>query len=328
MRTMLVVLMSVCLISVISFAGEKVDHGPAGYVPLAELGSQAVGDDCTNPIVITLPADMPYVDTNTTCGRGNSYDATCLGGYDGGEDIIYRLDVTSAVTIGISMTSDTAWRGLSIGTGCPNGDPCLDFVTSYTSGPLSLGPLDLTVGSYYIMADTYPSPDCIPNFTLTIGTPPEPPVNDTCDGAIDLQTQSLQSFEVDLCSYNNHYDPMDEFGESCTNYGAEGPEAVYMVALGAGETFDACVAASSGSPYGVDCSLYLITDCGDSAASCVAGDDSGDPECISYTPDVAGTFYLVVDTFSDCGEGLVTVSISQPVAIEESSWGSVKSLYR
>ncbi len=101
-----------------------------------------------------------------------------------------------------------------------------------------------------------------------------------------------------------------------------------MIALGAGETFDACVAASSGSPYGVDCSLYLITDCDDPAASCVAGDDSGDPECISFTPDVAGTFYLMVDTFSDCGEGLVTVTVDNPVAIEESSWGTVKSLYR
>ena len=324
MRTMLIVLISVCLISGISFAGEKVDHGPTVYLPLAEEGGRAIGDDCTNPIVITLPADMPYSDTNTTCGRGNSYEETCLGG----EDIIYRLDVTSDVTIQVRMTSETAWRGLSIGSSCPNGDPCLDYVTSYTAGPLSLGPLDLTVGSYFIMADTYPSPDCIPEFTLTIETPAEAPANDTCDGAIDLQGQSLQTFEVDLCQYSNQYNPMNDAGESCTGYIAEGPDAVYMINLGAGETFDACVEASSGSPYGVDNSLYLITDCGDAAASCVAADDSGDPECISFTPEVAGTFYLVLDTFSDCGEGLVTVTLSQPVPTADHSWGSVKSLYR
>jgi hypothetical protein len=59
-------------------------------VPLYHGSTKATGDDCTDPIVINLPGDMPYSDlSQTTCGRMNDYDATCLGYYDGGEDIIY-----------------------------------------------------------------------------------------------------------------------------------------------------------------------------------------------------------------------------------------------
>ena len=71
------------------------EKDPATIVdlPLEPAGGRAVGDDCTDPIVVSIPADLTYSDIgNYTCGRGNNYDAsTCLGLYDGGEDIIYRL---------------------------------------------------------------------------------------------------------------------------------------------------------------------------------------------------------------------------------------------
>jgi hypothetical protein len=44
-------------------------------VPLTPEGmTRAVGDDCTNPIVIST---LPFYDENTTIGRGNTYDETC-----------------------------------------------------------------------------------------------------------------------------------------------------------------------------------------------------------------------------------------------------------
>ena len=93
-------------------------------LPLAPTGGRDVGDDCTNPIIVSIPADLTYSDIGqTNCGRGNNYDATCLGSYDGGEDIIYRLDVTTATTVNITMNPNgTTWSGMGIlrMSGCRN----------------------------------------------------------------------------------------------------------------------------------------------------------------------------------------------------------------
>ena len=198
----------------------------------------------------------------------------------------------------------------------------------------SLIEVELVPGTYYVMADTWPSPDCINAFTLSIVAyeppPPPPPIldgGDTCDDAVDLQAAGLQAFRVDLCNYTNNYSP-GEYPTSCTGYEAEGPESVYKINLGVGENFNVCIEPSDGGAYSIDLSLYLVTDCLDPVNSCVIGDDSGNPECISYTADVAGTFYLMVDTYSSCGDGMTTVTIDAPIANEESSWGAVKSLYR
>jgi len=71
----------------------------------------------------TLPLDLPYSDANHTCGRVNDYSATCLGSYDGGEDIIYEITVTADICVDISVTPDASWVGLGIGDTCPLGRP-------------------------------------------------------------------------------------------------------------------------------------------------------------------------------------------------------------
>ena len=57
-----------------------------------------------------------------------------------------------------------------------------------------------------------------------------------------------------------------------------------------------------------------------------AGDDSGNPECISFVAPATGWYYLIVDAYSGCGQ--VTVTIDSPVANEDESWGAVKAIYR
>ena len=152
--------------------------------------------------------------------------------------------------------------------------------------------------------------------------PPPAPENDVCSGAIDLQDQSLTTFEVDLCEYTNQASP-GEYGASCTGWSANGPEAFYKIALGVGDNFTVCEAPVS--DY-IDLAIYLFTDCGDPVSSCVAGDDSGNPECFTFTAATAGTYYLAIDSYSGCG--LVTVTIDSPVSDEPMDWGSVKSMYR
>ncbi|MFH1010742.1 MAG: hypothetical protein V1784_05850 [bacterium] len=126
------------------------------------------GMNCAYPIDVTLPPDIwPYADTNTTCGMLNDYTETCLGYYDGGEDIIYRVTVTSAVTVMLSLTSDATWVGMCIDDMCPPDATCLGMCTS-SGGSCTITDVSLNPGTYYIMIDTWPLPDCIPVFELTI----------------------------------------------------------------------------------------------------------------------------------------------------------------
>ncbi len=179
-------------------------------------------------------------------------------------------------------------------------------------------------GTYYVAVNHYSSTGTGTYvLTATAFTPPEPQENDTCDGAIDVVSLDQPYDEFDLCLYSNDYDPGSG---GCTGYQASGPEAVYMVTLDAGQTFFASAAPLEGSF--IDLSVYLVTDCADVAGSCVVGDDSGNPEEISYTSENGGTYYLMIDSYTSCGGGMVGVTFEGVVATENSSLTEIKALFR
>jgi hypothetical protein len=178
-----------------------------------------------------------------------------------------------------------------------------------------------TAGTFFIEVDEYGDNGVIGAYVLTAEECPPPPENENCSAPIDLQLQGLQQFEVDLCQYVNDYTPA---APECTNdYTANGPDALYSIDLYEGQTFSACENPSSGF---IDLSIWLVSDCSDPENTCLVGDDSGNPECVIWTAEYTGTYYLIVDTYSGCG--LVTVSIDAPIPNESRSWGAVKGLYR
>jgi hypothetical protein len=185
MKKFAIILLAVSLVASVALADKLSDlHGPTNYVPLQAEGLiLAIGDDCTDPITIGS-ADLPYSDMgNTTCGRGNNYEETCLLGYDGGEDIIYMLTLDADTEIDILAVTDASWVGLAIFDDCPDVGVCIATSTS-SSGTQSLSGLALTAGTYYIMVDTWPTPDCIPtlDFSISPAAPPQP--GDTCESAV------------------------------------------------------------------------------------------------------------------------------------------------
>jgi hypothetical protein len=127
------------------------------------------GQNCSFPITATFPAALPYTNTNTTCGMVDDYNTTTLlGYYDGGEDIIYELIVTSNVSIDITMDPlGTTWTGIGLFNGCPSLNSGIVANTG-SSGIRTLTNVALTPGTYYLMIDTYPAPTCIPTFNLSI----------------------------------------------------------------------------------------------------------------------------------------------------------------
>ncbi len=129
------------------------------------------GYDCTIPIPVTLPAALPYSDLGqTTCGMIDNYADTDLGSYDGGEDIIYEITVTAGVTVDITLDpGPTTYTGIGLFNDCPDVvGSMLASSTYYSGAPHGMAGLGLNPGTYWIMIDTWPSPDCIPAFDLTI----------------------------------------------------------------------------------------------------------------------------------------------------------------
>ena len=135
------------------------------------------GDDCTDPLKVDIPGDLPYTNNGYTCGRFNNYPKEDLCyfaefgyGYGDGEDAVYEITVSSETTIGITMDPQgTTWTYVEIRTDCPpTGTGCIYYFRNTSSGVYSSDPVTLSPGTYYIQVDTWPSPDCIPSYSLTI----------------------------------------------------------------------------------------------------------------------------------------------------------------
>ncbi|MDY0110337.1 MAG: hypothetical protein RBT60_10410 [Candidatus Krumholzibacteria bacterium] len=153
--------------------------------------------------------------------------------------------------------------------------------------------------------------------------PPPPPTNDLCENAIDLVEQDLETFTVDLCQANNSYNAADS-GASCTGYSSNGNDVVYKIYLTVGQEF---TASQQGSH---DSAIWLATDCADLSGTCVVGADdtvTGGIETITYTADVEGWYYLIIDGYSGCSLTTVTV-VFPPIATENTNWSNVKAMYR
>lgn len=125
------------------------------------------GNICDTPFVVDIPALLPYADPNTTCGRGNEYSNTCMLSYDGAEDAIYQLNVTAQTCVNISVQGGSIWTGVAIDDSCPL-DPTTCLAKATTSGnPDVINGLSLAPGVYFIMIDTWPTPNC-DSYTLSI----------------------------------------------------------------------------------------------------------------------------------------------------------------
>lgn len=164
---------------------DNADTNGDGYVDFGDINPflPLLGTDCGRTwlgegttcgecpaLRIAVPAELPFVDENATCGRGNFHDATCLGSYDSGADILYELVVTSG-PVDIEITLDpkgTPYTGLLLTDVFPPGPECIAISTGPDGTPHGPGCLRLETGTYYVMVDTWAQPECIEMFELSI----------------------------------------------------------------------------------------------------------------------------------------------------------------
>jgi hypothetical protein len=255
------------------------------------------GDDCLNPISVILPAAIPYIDIDSTCGRGNDYTQTCLGNFDGGEDIIYELTVTESVDMVISLDPfGTGYTGILIDDNCPPDDDCI-IVSTRNSGDHSIAPVHLEPGTYFIMIDTWPSPDCIPQFELKIDPPGEIWQGDDCGFPFEIKTPD------DIPYSHNHYTcgHIDFYDQTCLGSYDGGEDVLYELSVDVPINLYITL-----FPKGTGWTGFLLDDdCPPDPGSCIAISTSSSGHLghsiISGLLD-PGVYYIMVDTWPspDC----------------------------
>ena len=152
-------------------------------------------DDCSGAVALTVNADQNcgtvtsgYVDDAT--GSTDPTSETCSGTAD--DDVWYSFVATGSQhtvsLINISGTTTDMYHAVfAEGMGCPSLGAeimCNDGNTSNLTG-LSAG------STYYVRVYTWTSTaGQSTSFDICVGTPPPPPANDDCSGAISLTVNS------------------------------------------------------------------------------------------------------------------------------------------
>jgi hypothetical protein len=333
-------------------AGDSCDgsvYPPVCYTPIPATP----GDNCADPNLVPMdvPARLPITDFGqTNCGRGDDYSDTCLGNYDGGEDIVYQLNVTQDTILRIGLDPNgTDYTGFAIGDSCPLGLACFDGMTNSGTSAYGTTCQLYPVGLYTLMIDTWPAPDCIPAFDLAIDACAcvtgatqcfDANTLQTCDGVgvwgadtvcangcqefggvaqcVNPYDTCEQAFAIDVSSGSasvlvDNSTLSDQFsGYSCSS-SRTGADAWYSFTL----TEEAQVTVETSAPGSIsDTVLALFDACGGTQLGCA--DDIGGGNFYSQIQLVlpAGTYYVVNEPWSTSALGdwtlTVTVVTRQP----------------
>ncbi|MFH1514017.1 MAG: hypothetical protein ABIG42_01015, partial [bacterium] len=248
-------------------------------------------DPCTPDVSVTLPADLPYTDANqTNCGLENDFNATCLGSYDGGEDILYEVTVTAQCTVEINLDpGSSTWTGILIDDVCPPGASCMAFSTNSSASPHGLDCMVLAPGTYYIMVDTYPSPDCITSFDLTITSCV---YTDPCVPDVSGITLPAGLPYSDLNQTNCGLG--DDFNATCLGSYDSGEDILYEFTV----TTDTCINVELDPNTTTGTGILLDDECPPDQSTCIATSTnySASPHGFSGISLTAGTYYIIVDS--------------------------------
>jgi hypothetical protein len=261
---------------------------PQFHIILEGAGGANNGSDCASAIPVSIPGDYTYTDIGqTTCGLGDDYDATDMGLYDGGEDIIYEITVTSAQTnpTHFNLTADTTYTGMGLFDDCPDigtllvdvGSSSMDEEMFYTF---------TSPGTYYLMIDTWPAPDCINSFDLTI----EEYIPGMCP--VDTTISDLNSV-LPYADSNTTCGAGDDFEDTGMGYYDGGEDFIYEITVSS----DVEVTITM-DPLGTTWTgIGLFSDCPDigTLLDSDTGSSSSNREIIYTLLAAESPYYLMID---------------------------------
>ncbi|PJA28466.1 MAG: hypothetical protein CO189_04680 [candidate division Zixibacteria bacterium CG_4_9_14_3_um_filter_46_8] len=247
---------------------------------------------------------LPYAYSGTNCGFVNDWSTTCLGSYDGGEDIIFSFNLLAQTDVIITMDPlGSTWTGIALDDACPL-DPvtCIAMSTG-SSGIRTIGPVTLAAGTYYIMVDTWPSPTCIPAFDLTITTPPPPMPGETCETAIDIPALPYYDAQSTCTFFDN-----------CAITGSNNRDVIYKLVM---TELKNLTVSLCGSAYDTKLAVFADNCCTGAGTEMLYNDDfCGLQSEVSgnFNP---GIYYVVVDGYSTaCGDYTLNITENLPCIVE------------
>ncbi|WP_312903248.1 choice-of-anchor J domain-containing protein, partial [Chryseobacterium taichungense] len=228
-------------------------------------------DDCTSAISLTVNPDLSCgsIVSGTTIGASPSTETAATCGATGtNDDVWFKFTATNtAHRITLSNVSGSTDMAMAVYSG-----DCGSLVQVLCSDPDTMELTGLTVGQEYkVRVWTYSSTvTTTATFDICVGTPPPPPANDSCSGAISLTaggTFNENAISGTTLSSTN----TPALTASClftpTNVGGN---VWYTVTVPASGNLTIETDAVTGSPL-TDTVLAVFTDCGTTTS--VACDD-------------------------------------------------------
>jgi hypothetical protein len=270
---------------------------------------------CANAVAIpALPFNSGAL---TTCGSGDEYAAGTLydDDYGDGEDYVFSYTVTNAPqNVLISITGTDSWAIASVHSACPP-------TTANAIGAAVTGSSDeassiitfSTNGTYYIIVDTWPSPDCTP-FTLSLTVASPPPANDICSGAVVIPAAGPFPYLTGATSNVSATDTNDPLS-SCQSNSHKGVWYSFTPAATGVYKISTCETVAPLSTI-ADNVLALFTSTGGCAGP-FTGIDCNDDFCGTQASTTAtltaGTTYYILASGYNGASGNVQLHISIPV---------------
>jgi len=274
------------------------------------------GDTCDAPILVDA---APYEDTGTTIPYENDYGyatGVCPGesgsGNNASDDVVYAFTPTVSATYVIEfdagydstvyvVTDCADVNGTCVG-GADNGNP-ETVVAALDAGT-----------TYYIIGGPWPNgtPGTGGNYTLRISEPILPPTEgDTCGDAIVVPAAPYTDDGYTLLHANDYgYGTGVCPGETGAGNGASS-DVVYEFTPTVTGFYTIQFVTTWNS------TVYIVTDCADVNATCVAGADNGNPETIVAALDAGTTYYIIGGPYQNSlpagAGGAYTLTISDPM---------------
>lgn len=248
---------------------------------------------------------LPYTSTGrTTCGKINNILSTNVssvcgsGFYYTGEDEVFYFTAASSGQVTLNLTSSGSYTAVMVYDGCPiNVPPCITSTAACvanaesSTGNKSLC-FNVTSGvTYYVVVDSESSPFCNP-YDISITAPSGIPAGTTCGNAPAITLPYTATGHTTAC-YGNDY--TNASTGSCATLYESGEDRVYAITLSAA----ACLGITLSNASTPNIGFQLYSGCpGNVGTTCVGSAGGSNPLSASVTVPSAGTYYLVVDTWS------------------------------
>ncbi len=252
-----------------------------------------IGPDATYAVNLIAGDLMTATLTTTTLSGGmyvldNCDDPrnSCLWAAPRAKTLTFYAPTSGTYYLVVDSTSSFTSNDYTIGIDVQPGFACQPGAASCDaqSGALTRCSADgLTVNSSLTCAHGCGSPQSCAG---------PPAANDTCATG-EVITGSIRISDT-WDRFTNVLDPGLLSGNSCniSQFNSDGPEAIYIVSLGAGDVVDVSVddLGAFGSP-----TVYITTDCTDPESTCVSAVTAGPVARAGYVSALGETVYVVVD---------------------------------